>query len=130
MANFTNHGALETLKWVLAQTPGVPPTDLWIKLHIGDPGPDGTGNPALNDERKLIEMGTAINIGVDGRAQAASIDNVSWPSVPADETYSHISIWDAETLGAVWYYDAMLASVPVTTGGAFVFPIGQLIDHV
>ena len=130
MANFTNVGSLETLKWVLAQTPIAPPTAVWVKLHIGNPGADGLDNPALNDERKLLDMGVAINIGVDGRAQAASIDNVSWPSVPADEIYSHISIWDAETLGNCWYYDAMLASVPVTTGGEFVFPIGQHIDHV
>ena len=131
MANFADYGALQTLQWVLAQGAPVPPaTGMWVKLHIGDPGPDGLGNPAVNDERKLLPMGTAANIGTDGRAQAASNDNVSWPSVPADETYSHVSIWDDETAGNCWYYDAMLASVPVSTGGAFVFPIGQLIDHV
>ena len=129
MADFTDHGALETIRWVLAQTPGTPPTDLFIQLHIGDPGPDGLGNPAANTERMLISMGLAVNTGVDGRAQAVSDDNVAWPSVPATETYSHVSIWDALTAGNAWYYDAMLAPVEVTAGGAFVFPIGQLIDH-
>ena len=128
--NFSDYGALSTLKWVLAQTPGTPPTALWVKLHIGDPGADGLGSPAANDVRVEIPFGAAVNLNTDGRAQAASNINVSWPSVPATETYSYISLWDAVTGGNCWYTDQMLAPVPVTVGGAFVFPIGQTIDHV
>ena len=130
MANFTNYGALNTLEWVANQTPATPPTTLWVKLHIGDPGPDAVGNPAANDVRVQILFDAATNISTDGRAQAVSNAAVSWPSVPATETYSHISIWDAETVGNPWYYDAMLSPVAGTIGGAFVFPVGELIDHV
>ncbi len=128
--NFTNHGALQTLRWVMADGSPTPPTALWVQLHVGDPGPDGDQNVAANNVRMAITFGTPTNIGTDGRAQASSDVNVSWPSVPADETYSHITLWDAETAGDCWYYDAMVAPVPVTTGGAFVFPIGQTVDHV
>jgi len=130
MADFSDHGALQSLQWVLAQGTPVAPASLFVQLHVGDPGADGLGNPAANTERMAIPFGTAANLNTDGRAQAASNANVSWPSVPADESYSHVSIWDAATLGNCWYKDAMLAPVPVTTGGAFVFPIGQTIDHV
>ncbi len=127
--NFSNNGALQTLQWVLGAGTPVAPTGLWVQLHVGDPGPDGDQNVAANNVRMAISFGDPANTGSDGRAEAESDANVSWPSVPADETYSHISLWDAETAGACWYYDAMLAPVPVTSGGAFVFPIGQTVDH-
>jgi len=130
MADFTDHGALETLKAVLAQTPAAFPTELYVQLHIGDPGSDGLGNPAANTERVLISFAAAANLNTDGRAQAASDAAVGWAAVPATETYSHISLWDAITVGNAWYKDAMVAPVPVTAGGAFVFPVGQTIDHV
>ena len=130
MADFTNYGALATLEWVLAQTPAVPPTDLYVQLHVGDPGPDGLNNVAANNERKLISFAQATNIDTDGHAQAVSDAGVSWPVVPATETYSYISLWDDLTAGNPWYFDAMIAPVPVTIGGAFVFPTGQTVDHV
>ena len=130
MADFTDYGALATLQAVLDQTPPVFPTTIWVKLHIGDPGKDAVDNPAANDERVEITWGAAINTNTDGRAQAISDAAVGWGAVPATETYSHISLWDDELAGNPWYKDAMVAPVPVTAGGAFVFPIGQTIDHV
>ena len=130
MADFTDYGALESLQWILAQGAPVAPTQLFVKLHIGDPGKDALGNPAANDERIAITWDAATNILTDGRAQASSDAAVTWPSVPATETYSYISLWDDLTAGNPWYKDAMVSPVPVTAGGAFVFPIGQTIDHV
>jgi hypothetical protein len=130
MADFTNYGALATLEWVMAQTPAIPPVDLWVQLHVGDPGPDGINNVAQNDVRMQISFAQATNIDSDGHAQAVSDAPVSWPSVPATETYSYITLWDAVTVGNPWYFDAMIAPVPVTIGGAFVFPTGQTVDHV
>lgn len=128
--NFSNYGSLATLEWVLAQTPATAPTDLFVMLHTGDPGPDGLNNVASNSERKPITWGQAANINTDGRAQSASDAAVSWGSVPTTETYSYISLWDDLTAGDCWYTDQMVSPVPVTAGGAFVFPAGQTIDHV
>ena len=130
MANFSNFGSLATLEWVLAQTPATPPTDLYLKLHIGDPGPDGLDNPAANDVRVIMSFAQALNILTDGRAEAITNAAISWAIVPATETYSYISIWDDLTAGNCWYTDQMVSPVPVTAGGAFVFPTGQTIDHV
>jgi hypothetical protein len=130
MADFTNYGALTTLEAVLAQTPAPFPASLYVKLHIGDPGADALLNPAANDVRVVIDFAPAANVNTDGRAQAASLAAVGWASVPNTETYSHISIWDDLVAGNAWYKDAMVAPVPVTAGGAFVFPVGQTIDHV
>jgi hypothetical protein len=129
MADFTNYGALQTLEAVMDQVPAAFPTDLYVQLHIGDPGPDALNNVAANTERKLITFGPAAQSGSDGAAVVTSDINVSWPSVPATETYSWISIWDNLTVGNPWYKDQMIAPVPVTIGGAFVFPIGQTVTH-
>ena len=130
MANFSNFGSLATLEWVLAQTPATPPTDLFLQLHTGDPGPDGLDNVASNNERKITSWAQAANILSDGRAESLTNAAISWPVVPATETYSYISLWDALTVGNCWYTDEMVSPVPVTSGGAFVFPTGQTIDHV
>lgn len=127
--DFTDYGALATLEWVLGQTPATPPTQLWVQLHVGDPGADALGNPAVNDVRVGINWQQAANILSDGRAQAVSTANIAWESVPADETYTHISMWDAVSSGNPWYKGAMASPVPVSTGGAFVFPAGQTLDH-
>lgn len=130
MADFSNFGSLATLEWVLAQTPSTPPTDIFIQLHTGDPGPDGLLNVAANTERKITSWDQATNISTDGRAQSSTDAAITWPTVPASETYSWISLWDDLTVGNCWYTDEMVSPVPVTAGGAFVFPTGQTIDHV
>jgi hypothetical protein len=127
--DFTNYGALNTLKWVVNQTPATPPTAWWVKLHIGDPGPDAAANPAVNTLRMEATWDTVVNILTDGRAQAETLANLVWNPVPTDETYTHISIWDDATVGNPWYKGPLDAPVPVTTGGAFAFAAGQTIDH-
>jgi tRNA 2-thiouridine synthesizing protein D len=93
-------------------------------------GPLSTNAPsiALQFAREAVNQGHAL-YRVFLYKDAVHLAN-RFNSVPADETYSHISLWDAETAGNCWYFDAMVAPVPGTTGGAFVFPIGQTIDHV
>lgn len=127
--DFTNHGALETLKWILDQTPGTPPTSLFIKLHVGDPGADATANPAVEITRQPVSFGTAINILTDGRAQATTDADVLWLAVASSESYSHISMWDDLTAGNAWYKGPLPAPVAVTASANFKFPIGQTVDN-
>jgi len=131
MSDFANYGALQTLVWVMTGT-GTPPSggDLYIKLHTGDPGAEGTDNAAANTTRIVASFAAPTNIGTDGRAQAVTDTDIVWLSVPAKETYSHISVWDSDASGNCWYKGALVAPVPVTTGGNFVLPAGSTIDHV
>ena len=117
------------MKWVMDQTPGTPPTEWFVQLHIGDPGADGTSNPAVENTRQSVDFDTAANILTDGRAQALTLADVTWVSVAGTETYSHISIWDAVTAGNSWYKGAMAASVAVAAGSNFTFPAGAKTDH-
>jgi len=128
--DFTDHGALETIKWVLAQTPGTPPTSLFIQLHVGDPGADGTANPAVENTRVAVTFDAAGNVGVDGQAEALTLGDTTWVAVAATETYTHMSIWDTVTGGASWYKGALAAPVAVSSGSNFTFPAGSKLNHL
>lgn len=69
------------------------PGGLYVKLHLGQPGADGTGSPSAVTTRAAVTFGAAS-------AGAISITgtNPSW-SMSATETVSHISVWDAATSG-------------------------------
>jgi len=127
--DFSNNGALQTLKWILGQAPGTPPTVLYVKLHVGDPGADGTANPAVEDTRQVVSFGAGANISTDGRAQALTDADVLWVAVAGTESYTHMTIWDNITAGACWYKGALVAPVAITAGSNFTFPAGSTLDH-
>lgn len=127
--DFTDYGALKTLEWALNVGSPSPPSALFAKLHIGDPGADGIDNPAVNTERQQLSFAAPANTGTDGRAQALTNASAVWVDLPQTETYTHISLWDLSTGGNAWYKGELGAPVPVLAGAAFAFVPGQSIDH-
>jgi hypothetical protein len=94
---------------------------VWVKLHTGDPGSAGTSNAAANTTRKQVTFGSAAASGAISNTAA-----VEWTNVPNTETYTHISLWDAETAGNHLGNDDLSSSAPVTAGDTFRIPIGDL----
>jgi hypothetical protein len=92
----------------------------YIKLHIGDPGEDGTGNAAAETTRKAV-TGAATSNGV-----FTSVNDLTWTGVAGTETLSHISVWDASTAGNCLWVGALTAPKAVTAGDTFVISTGQL----
>lgn len=67
----------------------------WVKLHIGDPGAAGAGNPAVGDAtRKQATMAAAA-----GGSKAASAAVGPWTNAGATETISDISLWTLVSAG-------------------------------
>lgn len=58
----------------------------FIQLHIGWPGANATGNPALERTRKSVRFGAPT----DGVMRSGA---ATWTSVAASETYTHFSVW-------------------------------------
>jgi len=85
----------------------------YLKLHLGNPGEDGTGNPAVETTRKTVAFGAA-----SGGSKASS-GTVEWTLVAATETYSHWSLWDNSTAGNCLWYGALSTSAAVTAGDTF-----------
>lgn len=85
----------------------------YLKLHLGDPGEDGTGSPAAETTRK------AVSFGVASGGSKASTATVEWTLVAATEIYTHWSLWDDETAGNCLWYGALSANASVTAGDTF-----------
>lgn len=93
MTAASNYAEDNILDHMLGTSAWTMPTGSFIQLHTGDPGEDGTANVATNNTRQSATWnassgGSATNNGV-----------ISWTSVPATETYTHWTSWDAVTAG-------------------------------
>lgn len=93
---------------------------VYVKLHIGDPGEDGTANAAGETTRKAASFGAASG-GV-----CTSDADCAWTNVSTGETYSHVSFWDASTNGNCLGSGALTASKAVNAGDNFTIPSGSL----
>lgn len=97
------------------------PTELWAKLHTGDPGAAGTANPATETTRKEVTTAFAAPSG----GVVLSDEAVTWTSVPAAEDFTHISIWTDETAGDFVVSGTITANA-MGIGDTFVLPIADI----
>lgn len=95
--------------------------EVWIKLHLGDPGAAGTANPAAETTRKQATFGAAAS----GRA-ISNTAAIEWTNVSTTETYTWVSMWSASTAGTFLGRDDLSSSAAVTAGDTFRIPIGDL----
>jgi len=89
------------------------PTNVYIKLHVGDPGEDCTNNAAGNTTRQEATFNNASG------PTASLAATVSWTNVSTEETYSHFSQWDNSTAGNPLCYGPLTAPVAVSIGDNF-----------
>lgn len=94
--------------------------DRFMKLHIGDPGEAGTGNPAGETTRKSI-TGAAAASGT-----FTSTNDLTWTNVSTSETYSHVTIWDDVAAGNCWWVGALSVAKAVVAGDTFTIAAGSL----
>lgn len=91
----------------------------YVKLHIGDPGEAGTANAAGETTRK------AASFGASSGGTATSDADLTWTNVSTAETITHVSMWDAATVGNCLGSGALTASKTVAVGDTFVIPSGS-----
>lgn len=95
--------------------------EVWVKLHLGDPGAAGTSNPAAETTRKQATFGAAASAGAISNTVA-----VEWTALPAAETFTHVSLWSASTAGTFLGSDDLSSSAAVEINDVFRIPIGDL----
>lgn len=96
------------------------PTAVYIKLHIGAPGEDGTGNAAAETTRKACSFGAAVN-GV-----STSDADITWTNLAATETVTAVSLWDDSSAGNCLWWGDLTASKALTATESFTIPSGSL----
>jgi hypothetical protein len=108
ISNYLEDALLNTLRGTSLSVPNV-----YIKLHLGAPGEDGTANPAANTSRQLATFSAASGGSMTSSAA------VTWTNVSANETYSHWSAWDASSAGNCLWTGALSSSASVASGDTF-----------
>ena len=93
----------------------------FVKLHIGSPGAAGTSNPAAETTRKAVTFGTAASAG-----SIANTAQAQWTNLPAAETITHVSFWDAVTAGNFLGADDLPAGKTVAIGDTFTIAVAAL----
>ena len=111
--SISNYAELKILEHTTGKTAWTMPTTVYVKLHLADPGEDGTSSPAANTTRVAATWNTAASGAI---ATAATI---SWANVSNSETYSHWSLWDNLTTGNCLWTGALATSAAVVAGDTF-----------
>lgn len=95
-------------KWLdmLAGTAFTAPTNTFIKLHTADPGSAGATAAAAGDTTRKTVTWSAASAG----SKAMSSMSGSWTNVSTTETLTHISGWDASTVGNFLFSAALTSS--------------------
>ena len=93
--------------------------NVYVKLHIGDPGEAGANNAAVETDRVVVTFAAA-----SGGSMASNVD-VAWTNVAGTEDFTYFSLWDNSTAGNCLWIGTITAN-SVTAGDTFTIPSGSL----
>lgn len=93
--------------------------NVFMKLHTADPGAAGATAPSAVTTRNAITW----NAPSGG---SMTLLSVAAYSMTGTETISHVSFWDAATVGNFLRSDALTAPVPVINGSSLTFSTATL----
>jgi hypothetical protein len=94
-------------------------SDVYIKLHVGDPGANGTGNAATETTRKVVTFAGA------SAGSIASNSAATWTNIAGSEDATHFTAWDNETAGN-FLFSGLITGNPYTAGDTYSIPSGNL----
>jgi len=111
--SISNYAELKILDHTTGTSAWTMPSNVYVKLHLGDPGEAATSNDAVEDTRKVAAWSAAASGAI---ATSATLE---WTNVSTTETYTHWSLWDALTAGNALWSGALSSSAAVTAGDTF-----------
>lgn len=111
--SISNYAELKILDHTTGRAAWTIPSNVYVKLHTGDAGEDGTSNAATETTRKVAAWSAASSGSI---ATSATLE---WTNVAATETYSHWSLWDDVSAGNCLWTGALSSSAAVTAGDTF-----------
>jgi hypothetical protein len=94
-------------------------SSVYVKLHVGDPGADGTGNPATELTRKLASFGAATAGTITSDA------DISWVNISGSQDATFFTAWDNLSAGNFLFSGAITGN-PYTAGDTYTIASGSL----
>ena len=94
-------------------------TTAYIKLHVGDPGANGTANPATETTRKSISFAAASSGSI------ASDADISWTNIAGSQDATHFTAWDNISAGN-FLFSGTITGNAYTAGDTYTISSGNL----
>lgn len=94
-------------------------TNVYVKLHVGDPGSAGTSNPATETTRKIASF-AAASAGV-----LTSDAALTWTNIAGSQDATFFSVWDNLTAGN-FLFSGTISGNAYTAGDTYVIESGSL----
>ena len=94
-------------------------TTVYVKLHVGDPGANGTSNAATETTRKAASFAAA------SAGSMASDAAITWTNIAGSQDATHFTAWDSETTGNFLFSGTITANA-YTAGDTFTISSGAL----
>ena len=111
--SISNYAENKILEHTTGETAWTMPTNVYVKLHTGDPGEAATSNAATETTRKQASFAAASSGSI------ATDTTLEWTNVASTETITHWSLWDNLTAGNALWTGALSSSAAVTAGDTF-----------
>ena len=93
--------------------------NVYVKLHIGDPGANGTANAATETTRKEVTFAAASGGAI------ASDAAVTWTSIVGSEDATYFTAWDNASAGNFLFSGTITGNAYVA-GDTYTIPSGSL----
>ena len=94
-------------------------TTVYVKLHVGDPGANGTSNAATETTRKAASFAAA------SAGALASDADITWTNIAGSQDATHFTAWDNATTGNFLFSGTITANA-YTAGDTFTISSGSL----
>lgn len=94
-------------------------TTVFIKLHVGDPGANGTANPATETTRKSVSFGAASAGAITSDA------DITYTNIAGSQDSTHFTAHDAVTAGN-FLFSGLITGNAYTAGDTYTISSGNL----
>ena len=92
---------------------------VYIKLHVGDPGANGTSNAATETTRKSVSFGAASAGAITSDA------DISWTNIAGSQDATHFTAWDNVSAGN-FLFSGTITGNAYTAGDTYTISSGNL----
>jgi type IV secretory pathway TrbL component len=93
--------------------------NVYIKLHTGDPGANGTANAATETTRKEVTFASA------SAGAIASDAAVTWTNIAGSEDATYFTAWDNSSAGNFLFSGSITGNAYIA-GDTYTIPSGSL----
>jgi hypothetical protein len=130
MSALTNYAEDLLLTWLFTASSATRPSAWYVALHTGDPGETGASSEVVvGTDADYVRDSITFDDPVASSGQVLSDAAVSWTvdSASAGYTVTHISIWDADTVGNCLMKGALPVPRALAANQVLTFSIGDII---